>query len=298
MTRLIFILLLALPTGIQLYAQDSLYNLASPTQRIQLPEILHEVSGLTIIDNSTFACVQDELGIVFFYNMESKEIIRKIQFQKKGDFEGITEVNNSLYILRSDGYLTEIEDYKSDNYKISNYKTNVPAKDNEGLCYDPANNRLLIGSKSKLNLETASKDSRGIFGFDLSSKELTKNPVFEFDVNHLMECALHNNITFPDKQKKNGKLAMGKLKFKISAIAIHPLSRKLYLVSATDYLLFVFDESGNPELIEQLDAGLFNKAEGITFFDNGDMLVTNEGQDQNPTLLRFNMNKKQIAEPD
>ncbi len=291
MTRLILILLLALPTGLQLYSQEGSYNLASPTQRVQLPEILHEVSGLTMIDNSTFACVQDELGVVFFYNMESKEITRKIQFQKKGDFEGITEVDNSLYILRSDGYLTEIEDYKSENYKISNYKTNIPAKDNEGLCYDAKNNRLLIGSKSKLTLDSADKNARGIFGFDLNTAELIENPVFKFDVNELMKYAERKDIAFPAKQKKNGKLEEGKLKFKISAIAINPITEKLFLITASDHLLFVFDENGNPEYVEQLNPQLFNKAEGITFFDNGDMLITNEGQDEKPTALRFNLIK-------
>lgn len=37
---------------------------------------------------------------------------------------------------------------------------------------------------------------------------------------------------------------------------------------------------GNLEYIEQLDPIMFNKAEGITFYDNGDMLITNEGQDK------------------
>jgi hypothetical protein len=30
---------------------------------------------------------------------------------------------------------------------------------------------------------------------------------------------------------------------------------------------------------------MFNKAEGIAFFENGDMLITNEGQDNKPTFL-------------
>lgn len=293
MIRLILIFALSLSAVFQINAQDGVYDLSSPTEKIHLPEILHEVSGLTMIDNSSFACVQDELGIVFFYNLDEKEITREIHFEKEGDFEGITEVGNSIYILRSDGHLTEIENYTTDNFIIHTYDTNIPAKDNEGLCYDASHNRLLIGSKSKLDLETKSKDTRAIFEFSLATKQLTKSPVIEFDVNTLMDYASKNNIVFASKVKKNGDIKEGKLKFKMSAIAIHPLSRKIYLISAKDYLLFVFDESGNPEYVEQLDEQLFNKAEGITFFDNGDMLITNEGQDHKPTLLRFNLHKKE-----
>ena len=81
------------------------------------------------------------------------------------------------------------------------------------------------------------------------------------------------------------------LKFRTSAVCIHPISKKLYLLSAVDHLLFIFNMNGTIEHMEKLDPYLFNKAEGITFFDNGDMFVTNEGQHKKPTLLRFNYRK-------
>jgi hypothetical protein len=46
------------------------------------------------------------------------------------------------------------------------------------------------------------------------------------------------------------------------------------------------------EHVEQLNPALFNKAEGITFLENGDMLISNEGQSKKPTVLRFNYRKK------
>jgi hypothetical protein len=49
---------------------------------------------------------------------------------------------------------------------------------------------------------------------------------------------------------------------------------------------------GSIEHIELLDPTMFNKAEGITFYDNGDMLITNEGQDKKPTLLYFKYRQK------
>lgn len=39
---------------------------------------------------------------------------------------------------------------------------------------------------------------------------------------------------------------------------------------------------------ELLNPLVFNKPEGITFFENGDMMISNEGQHKKPTLLRFN----------
>ena len=77
-----------------------------------------------------------------------------------------------------------------------------------------------------------------------------------------------------------------------SAIAIHPITKKLYLLSASDHLFFIFNINGEIEYMEPLNPDIFNKAEGITFLDNGDMIITNEGQNKKPTLLRFNYRNK------
>ena len=274
---------------LQSYAQSHSYNLSEPTEKIYLPEILNEVSGLTMVDQTTIACIQDELGIVFFFNLHSKKIMQQLHFEKEGDYEGITNVGNSLFILRSDGLITEIENYKSENFKVMGHETNIPAKDNEGLCHDFSNNRLLIGCKSKLEAASASKNIRAIFGFDLKSKKLTEKPIFEFDVNKLKAYAESQGIEMYDKITKTGIQKDGKLAFKISGIAIHPITQKLYIISAKDHLFFVMDGNGNPEYIERLEKEIFNKPEGITFLNNGDLLITNEGQDHKATLLRFNM---------
>src|SRR5690606_28514729 len=284
MKRFTVLSLLFLLIGTEIGAQTHHYNFSQPTEKIVLPKILHEVSGLTMIDQNTLACVQDELGIVFFYNLESKKIERQIQFAKEGDFEGITEVGDDIYILRSDGQLTKLKNYKSEDYKIETIYTNVPADDNEGLCYDTANNQLLIGCKSKLNVLPENKELRAIYGFDLKTGKLRLRPVFEFDIHKISALTKAIGIKVPSGKKKEVKI-----KFGISAIAIHPVSQKLYLISAKDHLLFVFDRNGNPEYAELLDKQVFNKAEGITFLANRDLLISNEGEKQNPTLLRFKM---------
>lgn len=288
-TALTFIILV---TALSVSAQIHTYHFSEPDEKIYLPAILHEVSGLTMIDQNTFACVQDEVGIVFFYNMKTKAIDKRIEFEKKGDFEGISEVNGDLFILRSDGHLTKIENYESEKYNTESYNTNIPAKDNEGLCYDSVNNRLLIGCKSTPDIKPEDKDLRAIYSFDLQSASLSTKPVLAFDVNNMKAFVAERGIKIPSKIKKNGEKKQGALKFKISAIAIHPISQELYLLSARDHLLFILDSSGQPKHVELLDEKLFNKAEGMTFLLNGDLLISNEGGDHKPTVLRFKMHDK------
>ena len=54
------------------------YNFEKPIERIILPEILNEVSGLTDLGPTTIACVQDELGVVFIYDFLEQKITDKI----------------------------------------------------------------------------------------------------------------------------------------------------------------------------------------------------------------------------
>jgi uncharacterized protein YjiK len=268
------------------------YNFTQPDITFILPDTLHEISGLTELDGSTVACVQDENGIVFIYDIVNNMIREQHPFHVDGDYEGITRVGKTIYVLRSDGMLFEIPDYASGNAKPVSYSTGIPANNNEGLCYDPQNNRLLIACKSKIGKGAEYKDRRAVYAFDLETKALSKNPVYDFNLQAIKQFAVEQNINLPSRIKKKGQVTEPVIKFTASAIAIHPLTKKLFLLSSADHMLFVFDNKGNIEHIELLDPVLFNKSEGITFLQNGDLLITNEGQDKKPTLLRFNYQKQ------
>lgn len=267
------------------------YDLTKPDNIVLLPGILHEISGITNIDSETFACVQDEDGIVFFYNVDKNEITRSIDFHDEGDYEDICKVNSSLYILRSDGVLFEISNFEWESFQISKHKTDIPAINNEGLCYDLENNRLLIACKSKIGKGKEFKDLRAIYAFDLDTKLLSDKPVFEFNINDIEAFAEKHNIELAEKTKKNGDKKKSSIKFRPSAICINPVTKNLFLLSAVDHLLFVFNMNGKIENMVQLNPQIFSQAEGITFLENGDMFITNEGQDGSPNLIRFNYTK-------
>jgi len=266
------------------------YKLNVPVQTMILPDTLREISGLTNIDSATFACVQDENGILFIFDVTKNKLIKQYAFTIDGDYEGIARVEDSIYVLRSDGILYEILDYKSPHCKTKTYNTEIPALNNEGLCYDRVQNRLLIGCKSRVRHEGFDKYERLIYAFDLHTKKLNPKPVIILNVSEIKNFALRKKISLPSRINKRGERTDQVLKLKTSAICVHPLTQKLYLLSACDYMLFVFDKSGKIEHIEKLDPEIFNKSEGISFFENGDMLISNEAQGKQATVLRFEYN--------
>jgi hypothetical protein len=267
------------------------YNLNSPDATLILPASLREVSGLTFVDSTSVACIQDEKGSLFIFSITENKITKKYNFHIDGDYEGIAKAGKAIFILRSDGTLFEVSDFETDDFSLKTYLTGIPAKDNEGLCYDSTYNRLLIACKSNIGKGSENKDKRAIYGFDLATKTLTPEPVFDISLNDIKEFAANYTFNPNAKSKKKGKAKQPDIKFRTSGICIHPLTKKLYLLSASDYMLFIFNMNGNIEQIEQLDGKLFNQAEGISFLENGDMLIANEGKKRSPTLLRFNYKK-------
>lgn len=292
--KLLFFVLFALTSCDSAKSQTNKlipYTLSAPSERLELPDTLREISGITYLSDSTIACIQDENGIVFIYNFQQQTIQNQFSFHLDGDYEGIAKVNETLYILRSDGMLFEIKNYLSPDFKMDAFATGIPIANNEGLCYDAKNDRLLIGCKSKLGKGPEFKNLRVLYAFDLKTKKLGEKPLYEFNVEQIKHFAKKNNIELPVKTNKKGEME-SVIKFTTSEVAIHPISKHVYLLSSTDPMLFIFDAAGELVTLELLDAKLFNKAEGITFLPNGDMFISNEGQQHKPTLLRFKMMQK------
>jgi uncharacterized protein YjiK len=260
---------------------DSGYDLKTPDDHNELPDGLTEISGLAHLASATFACIQDEHGILFYYDRDRNQILKRTVFHGDGDYEGIALVHGTIYVLRSDGALFEIENHGTSKPATRTYLTGITARNNEGLCYDRKGNRLLIGSKGRLGKGPEHKHRRAVYGFDLREKKLHEKPVLEINVKDLELFAKKNRL-LPDGVK---------IKLKTSAMGIHPKTGKLFMLSAAEHLLLIFDLEKGVEHIEMLDPALFNKAEGITFNENGDMFITNEGKKQKPTLLQFNYRK-------
>jgi hypothetical protein len=265
------------------------YNLTKADNYWTLPDILKEISGIVSVDGSSVACVQDEKGTVFIYNFKNNKITSNIKFNDDGDYEDLALVNKTIYILKSDGNLYETASLSSDNENARKTETKVPSEDNEGLCYDQVTKKLLIGCKGDIKNDKY-KNKRAIYVFDQNKKSLSSKPFLVIDPKVIKKF-------LAEKYRNSGKNDDDEddfdIDFRMSAIGIHPITKKIFVVCASDFLICVFNRNGVPENIELLDRKLFNKTEGIAFLPNGDVLFSNEGENGKPSLMRFNYKSKQ-----
>jgi uncharacterized protein YjiK len=267
------------------------YKLAAPEKVYILPAVLHEISGITPLNENEIACVQDELGEIYIYDLRKEKITKEYKTGLVGDYEGITLAGNTLYLLRSDGVLVEYPDYHTPGMKTHEYFLNLPSSNNEGLCYDQRNYRLLIAAKIKPGKDKSTKDERYIYQFDLKTKIPDNKPIIRLNTEEIGAHAVNTGIPVPEKtDKKKGKKP-APFNFRPSEIAVHPFNKNIYVLSANDKLLLIMDEKGSIKHLLPLDPVLFNKAEGLAFLADGTMLISNEGQKGEPTLLEFKYEK-------
>jgi hypothetical protein len=286
MKKLFLILLLFSFNNV--YAENIEYDIKNSSKIYKLTSELNEISGIDIIDNNIVLCIEDETGNIYKYDLNKSNIIDKIKFSENGDYEDIAVVGNTVYVLRSDGVLFEIQNYN----KVPNvveHILDIDSKNNEALCYDKKNNILLIIPKIKAGKGSEYKDKIVFYAFDLKTKKLKDKPFLVFELKNIsdflgLEYRKHIKKNKKGKIKKNKKILV---KFRPSAIAIHSITGYIYLISALDSKMVVLNNNEIVDIVF-LDKNIFIQPEGIDFFDNGDLLISNEYKGKEPNILRFN----------
>jgi len=245
------------------------YNFSDAyTDKLELK--LKEISGLVWdTDKNEFLTHNDESGKIFYLDKETKIIKEEYSFSGKGDFEDITIYKGIPYMLRSDGVLIKI--VKDSIGKVMGVEAGklgiTGTNDFESLYADTARKALIMICK---NCKMDDKGSVSAFAYYPDSIGFDNNPVFTIDADRVAALSPH----------KTSKLQP-------SAAAIHPVLKKLFILSSASNLLVIADLNGKVESVFELGKKLFPQPEGLTFKSNGDMYISNEGVTSKGTILRF-----------
>lgn len=231
---------------------------------------LKEISGLAWDRvNNVFLAHYDEAGKLFYLDRDTKSIKDTVTFGKKADYEDITLAEGIIYILKSEGIITRIQ---RDSTGIATSeevgKLTLEGKnDFETMYYDSARKALILICK---NCDMDDKQTVSAFAYYIDSSGFVNDPVYTINADSVQSMA-------PEKTSK----------FQPSAAAIHPVLKKLFIISSASNLLVIADLNGRPESVYKLSKKLFPQPEGITFNNTGDMYISNEGVDGRATILRF-----------
>jgi len=267
------------------------YQLNKPDDKEKLDKKLREISGIAYDEaNDRLLAVNDEVGKVYTLHPRKGKLLSEQRFGFPGDYEDLTLHGEFLYVIKSDGFLHVLSVVSLTSIqKMSTGLAN--SNDVEGICYDTETSRLLLACKGSPDSRTADapKKSRAVYAFDPVTQTLDQNP-FLLITEEALKDFVEDNAKKKTKKKHLKKLVKRAKDIAPSAIGIHPISGRIYVLSSVGKLLVVFNRNQQIEHVEFLSSKIHRQPEGLSFASNGEMFISNEGQSGKGVLYRFEYN--------
>lgn len=247
------------------------YNLEAP-EKFFMPESLFEISGISFNKGNadTVYAIQDEEGRLFRLGWGVKKQLNS-KFGKKGDYEDLTIANERVVILKSNGAMYSFPIFEAvfpEADSVQEWKKILPKGEYEGLFADEATDSLYVLCKNCPSDDAKKSVTGYIFHLGDSS-------------------AVHQNFHIDVKQIKalTGKVERG---FRPSGLAQNPLTKDWYIISAVNKLLVVTDSRWQVQQAVPLNGNTFTQPEGIAFDKEGNLYISNEGDDfAEGNILKF-----------
>ena len=235
------------------------YTFQTPDASWDLPGVLNEISGIGLVNDSIMVCQEDENGLLYLFNLSTNHIDKTISFGKPNDYEDLAIVGPDIFVLQSNGNIVQVADYL-ETPVITRFKTALTGKnDTEGLCYDPGTNALLLSCKAKQDDAEETQAKKIIYAFGLQEKIILAKPMLTFD----------------------------EPEFAPSALAVHPVSHHIFVLSSKKKRLIELSRDGMPLNRYDLKGNFFIQPEGLTILANGDLYISNEGKGGSANILLF-----------
>jgi uncharacterized protein YjiK len=243
------------------------YDLRTPQKR-QLSKVLNEISGLSFNpDSNSLFAISDSKRKVFSINLKTEKLRDYAEkFWEQSDFEDVVNFGDTTYVLISDGTILCVPGGVKDTSSTIVYPFwSEEENDFETMYYDSAVNGLVILCKTCGHEK--GQGTRTAYRFNLSTKDFDTSAFYSISTEDVRASIKKSDVTF-----------------KPSAAAIHPIDKRLYILSSAGQLLVITDTRGKVLEVYNLNPDRNPQAEGISFAPNGTMYISNEGKYGKATL--------------
>lgn len=233
-------------------------------QRTLLKRPLREISGIDYVQENKLVAINDEAGKIFFVDPRNGNY-EVTEFGTKGDYEEVVKAGINYYVMQSTGtlFLVNGSSLKLEKEFAHDFGKSVEF---ESMYYEPGAQQLILICKE------CGKNAREInaWAFDIKTGSFSDSIYFSIPFEEIQKLAGDNSI-----------------ECKPSGAAVHPITKKLYIIASVGKILLECSLKGKLEKVYSINPDHFQQPEGITFAPGGDLYISNEGVQGKATLLKF-----------
>ncbi len=239
----------------------------------KMPRELDEISGIAWMSNQLMACIQDEDGVVFIYDLDKQKVVKQIPFNKPGDYEAIAVKEEDAYVMRSDGVIFKIANYNSDsNPAVTSFDTGFTKANNMETLTLSLDSTSLITAPKDLGRR---KNFKGLYRIDIDSQKVSVGASLSLDM-----------------KDEAFKLFMKEKRFKTfspSDAAFHPLTSDVYIIEGIKPKLIIVDSNGLIKRVIEFKSNQFRQPEGIAISPEGRLFIANEADGGVGTIVEISI---------
>ncbi|MBK0384176.1 hypothetical protein I5M32_14505 [Pedobacter sp. SD-b] len=255
----------------------------------EMPRELKEISGFTFITDSIVAAIEDEHGLIYYYDLNKNKTINTFRFAGDGDYEDILRVKKDLFVLESKGDIYQVANFKS-KPMVTKFKTPLKSKnDIEGLAYDEDSNSILMSVKEK-NLEKDDDEAKqkNIYAFSLNTKKFNTIPAYKIKFETIEKHFEGDKLTEISKRflRAVGNENQNEI-IKPTALAFKPSTQDLYVLSSINNIIVVMSKADTIKQIIPFHGKAFSQPEGMAFNSKGELFISNEGHKHPANIIKI-----------
>jgi hypothetical protein len=267
--------------------EDGYFDLQHPNSVQTLPMGIQPFSDVTLFDSTHLIGLDEKNGSLFMYDMVANSVSPFLSWDLGAKICNISTMDSTLLL---------VDDAKHIHFLYSPYdeaSLKTLNLDNEqfeatSVCIHQESHRLFLMTSNEERTEGYSSSS--VYAYNLNQQKLNAQPLFSISGEDIEAFAIQNKLIAPHSDLSIIDDTLESMNFTPSAIAVHPKTNEIYVLSRGDHSLVVFNQFGEIVNFTSLDKTTFSNPSAMTFKKNGDLVIT-DGNMMNPTVIQVKWNK-------
>lgn len=252
-------------------ASESMFA-TEPDRHWQLPDALHEVSGLAVSPDGRLFGHNDEIGAIYEIDFDGGRVVKMFALGREditGDFEGLTITpDGDFWLTDSRGRLLRFREGAADaRVDVETFDSGVGERcEIEGIAFQASDQSLLLACKRMRGRE-ARNDPQQIFAWTIGANDAREWGQVDPDV----------------------LATAGVRSFQPSGLEFDQRSGRLIVISANDGAIAEFSPDGAMLAARPLGRR-HRQTEGVAIMPDGTLILADEGGNGQALISRYPRN--------